>query len=478
MAPEANNRYALFREKDLNVPPPNNSAIDLSRNPFLNQVADDSIPWQEVKKRSAVPLQPPLGTKSKTLVIRDSHKIAPARSHGSLTRARALSSSTAATVTSNDKAHDPHENWCGVCSIKFSNKSTLLNHIKQTPEHQHYCNLCKRVFKDRNGLKNHVDSAWDHEVFCNLCLSAFKDEWGLKNHFENNYSVGHEFVCLTCLMGFRSRSELEVHLKTSQKHSCCLTCNRRFRDQDERDEHWQKTSKHKHCLQPGCDFDGPDQMALQQHLKRDHFQCEGCKRILPSATKLNLHYESCEFTIACHQCGEPFAGQVKLAAHLEHCYLCEECGYQTHHQGNYHIHMTKHSNAAIPCWACDAPMRTYSSLINHLESGKCPKFPNTARLLLCLGKWWYSPLYMDLDIHAQIRTGRIALGEVQAWMDGGLLHPFICRADGCTKSFGHLSSLVLHVESHACAWDIERVNIYGLEKEFKRVCVRRDSAVE
>ena len=117
-------------------------------------------------------------------------------------------------------------------------------------------------------------------------------------------------------------------------------------------------------------------------------------------------------------------------------------------------------------------MRTYSSLINHLESGKCNKLPNPARLLLCLGRWWYSPLYMDLDIHAQIRTGRIAINEVQAWMDDGLLHPFICRADGCPKTFGHLSSLVLHVESQACGWDIERLNICGLEKEFKEMCMK------
>jgi hypothetical protein len=69
--------------------------------------------------------------------------------------------------------------------------------------------------------------------------------------------------------------------------------------------------------------------------------------------------------------------------------------------------MTKHASPTLSCWGCDAPMRTYSSLINHLESGRCPNFHDPAKLILCLGKWWYSPLYMDLDLHAQIRTGRI-----------------------------------------------------------------------
>jgi hypothetical protein len=120
-------------------------------------------------------------------------------------------------------------------------------------------------------------------------------------------------------------------------------------------------------------------------------------------------------------------------------------------------------------------MRTYSSLINHLESGSCPKFDNPSLLMMCLGKWWYSPLYMDLDIHAQIRTGRIDVNEVHTWMQDGLLQPFMCRAEGCAKTFGHLSSLVLHMESGACSWGIERLNALALEQEFRRVCLRRDS---
>jgi len=94
--------------------------------------------------------------------------------------------------------------------------------------------------------------------------------------------------------------------------------------------------------------------------------------------------------------------------------------------------------------------------------------------MLTLGKWWYSPLYMDLDMHAQIRTGRINLDEMQQWMDSGLLHPFLCRDKGCGKTFGHLSSLALHCESKACSWDVDRLNMPGLEKEIKEMCMKRD----
>jgi hypothetical protein len=83
---------------------------------------------------------------------------------------------------------------------------------------------------------------------------------------------------------------------------------------------------------------------------------------------------------------------------------------------------------------------------------------------------------MDLDIHAQIRTGRINVTEVYEWMHNGILVPFICREESCKKTFSHLGSLVLHLESQVCQWDIERLNAPGLEALFKGRCLRRDSA--
>jgi len=143
----------------------------------------------------------------------------------------------------------------------------------------------------------------------------------------------------------------------------------------------------------------------------------------------------------------------------------------------YPQHMAKHASATIPCWACDYPMRTYSSLINHLESGKCSSFRDPSRLMLCLGKWWYSSLFMDLDLHANLRTGRVNVTDLRQWIEEAILTPFMCRDEACGKSFGHLSSLVLHCESQACGWDIARLNMPGLEVEFRRSCLRRDSGL-
>ncbi|USP76091.1 uncharacterized protein yc1106_03365 [Curvularia clavata] len=475
MATTSNNRFALFATEDDSVSPPS-SPEDLAKNPFLNQVDDDPLPWEEVKKRNT-PLTATTARPGKRLVgvTNDRFKCPPVLRILDW-RERATSQSTA--DCSEKHSPDIFENWCGACSLKFPSKTALLSHIKASENHENYCNLCKRVFKDRNGLKNHVDNAAGHETYCNLCLSAFKDEWGLRNHLENNPNAGHQFVCMTCLLAFHTESELGVHLILDDKHVRCKTCRRGFRNQEERDQHWLTTNRHKHCMQPGCEFDGPNQAALTEHLKRDHFQCQGCKEVFPSLTKLNHHYEGCSFAVACSQCGEKCGGKSQLEVHLKHCLRCEECGYHTQHEGNFqihHQHMTKHSPAELVCWGCDAPMRKHSSLINHLESGNCPSLSDPALLMRCLGTWWYSPLYMDLDMHAHIRTGRVDIHEVWKWMAEGALHPFLCRDTDCGKTFSHLSSLLLHCESKACGWDVNRLNMPGLEAEFKRAWLRRDS---
>ena len=248
MAPQDVNRYALFRDGDMDLPKP---ALpeDPSKNPFLNQVADNPLPWQDVKKRGAPPALA-AAPSTRTIIIKDAQRPPHRRTSSTQACTRAILNATATS----DKPYDPHENWCGACNVKFSNKTALQSHVKQTPDHKHYCNLCVRVFKDRNGLKNHVDNTRGHETFCNLCLSAFKDEWGLKNHFENNYQVAHPFVCLTCLLGFHSQTELDKHLETAKKHTWCMTCKRPFSTQNQRDKHWKTTTckRFKHQLGRLC----------------------------------------------------------------------------------------------------------------------------------------------------------------------------------------------------------------------------------
>ncbi|KAF2473537.1 uncharacterized protein BDR25DRAFT_281428 [Lindgomyces ingoldianus] len=441
------NRFALLA--DDGSPP---SEADENRNvkPHISNgntgphepATHSSSQWKENVK--------PVGTRHsnalKTLVIRGLEYRAPAHSKQ---KSPPFVSPVSQVDDSNSGRNGFPDHWCGVCQAAFGSKAALYTHAKHTPRHENYCNLCTRVFKDRNGLKNHVDNSVGHEIFCNSCLSAFKDTNGLRNHFENNYVVGHEFACLVCLMAFKSRKEMEHHLQTAMNHVWCRTCHRRFRNQDERDEHWIKTTRHKHCLQTGCDFDGPNQEALQKHMLEGHYHCDNCGVVFPSQTKLN--------------------------AHIQSCFLCKACDFHTSHEGNYlnvsiflPHHMTKHVPPTLSCWACQIPLKTQSSLINHIESGGCPLFPNPDRFTKLLGRWWYSTLYMDIGIHAQLRQGSVDMDTLNEMVHAGAIEPFVCRADGCGRVFRHMSSLVLHVESQACEWDVQRLGLDKLKDIFQQ----------
>jgi hypothetical protein len=79
---------------------------------------------------------------------------------------------------------------------------------------------------------------------------------------------------------------------------------------------------------------------------------------------------------------------------------------------------------------------------------------------------------MDVDMHVQIRSKRINIQEMVQWMKEGLLQPFVCHATGCGKTFPQFSSLLLHVESQACEWDVERLRLDLVQAEFKKWCER------
>lgn len=210
---------------------------------------------------------------------------------------------------------------------------------------------------------------------------------------------------------------------------------------------------HRHCLLPGCTFDGRDEVELAGHLERDHFQCKICKAIMPSQTKLTAHEQQCE--IVSRNCAQ----RVQLDEIL------------TWSKG-----LPPRTSSGFICWGCSLPANTISALLAHLEAGRCSELRESSLFMDCLGKWWYSPLFMCVDMHAQLRTGRLNLQELrklQEWMDEGAFLPFICRNEGCKRMFSHLSKVAKHWEAGECEWGLSRVNVEGLKEELKKAFAMR-----
>lgn len=141
--------------------------------------------------------------------------------------------------------------------------------------------------------------------------------------------------------------------------------------------------------------------------------------------------------------------------------------------------MTKHGGI-INCWGCDVPVHSTSRMLNHLESGHCLVFTDPELLTRCLGKFWYTSLYMDISVHKGLREGSYPAGEATTWMHERIIEPFICRdtAGGCGQTFSHFSALVRHVEGCECDWDIDRLRLDLVEEEFKRQCLEKDSSIK
>lgn len=127
--------------------------------------------------------------------------------------------------------------------------------------------------------------------------------------------------------------------------------------------------------------------------------------------------------------------------------------------------------SGFACWGCGLPTNTISGLISHIENGRCSLKISNPVFLTCLGNWWYSPLFMDISFHAQLRTNRLNMGELQGYrelMDKNGYRPYICRSESCQEEFSSLSKLAKHWEAEECEWNISRLNVEGLQVELKK----------
>jgi hypothetical protein len=127
------------------------------------------------------------------------------------------------------------------------------------------------------------------------------------------------------------------------------------------------------------------------------------------------------------------------------------------------------SSSAPPlktCLGCPKAFSNYHSMIRHIETNNCPSFLDPISLTRCLGKWWYASLYMDLDIHAQIRRNdKLDLNELTSWMEEGDMQIFVCRAKGCRQTSSLFSALVAHVEEGTCEWTVEKLKLDWLKRD-------------
>ncbi|KAL1597776.1 hypothetical protein SLS60_008263 [Paraconiothyrium brasiliense] len=251
-----------------------------------------------------------------------------------------------------------------------------------------------------------------HEHWCGVCRFRFPNKNALVSHIKQSPQV-HENYCNLCKRVFVDRNGLKNHVDHAVGHDTyCNLCLSAFKDA------W----------------------GLKNHFENNYsvtghdFVCLTCLLGFRSKTELDKHLFTGAKHVWCPTCHRKFRNQSERD---EHWYLT-----------------TKHRHCLQP--GCDFDALDQTALESHLRDDH----------FQCEG---------CKHIHVQIRSNRVDLEETVSWMKEGLLRPFICRAPGCGKTFSHFSSLVLHVESQACEWDIDRLRLDLIQAEFDRMCARRDS---
>lgn len=138
----------------------------------------------------------------------------------------------------------PKKYICDECGEKFSYKTNLENHCSlhsQLQQQTFACNLCEKKLDSKTSLDSHLLTHSDLKPFvCNYCHKAFKIMPLLKAHmkvhaFQEFYRLPEKFECDECLLKFRTRRSLKVHIYHVHKPkneeellSLCDSCHKTF----------------------------------------------------------------------------------------------------------------------------------------------------------------------------------------------------------------------------------------------------------
>lgn len=310
----------------------------------------------------------------------------------------------------------PYRYQCNQCHMNFTYRHHFLSHIRR---HGSEKDSGDATGGDGDGVPAE-NSEPDNIYQCPICPQSYSQAMELADHL-----TVHSFMCKVCNMTFSSKAELasheQCHLTATTQYEC-TECGESFFGSDAFKQH-QCAQRQRSYVEnrAGPQLSPPTSQKQSSRSSRaveeeeevdvgeDFFNCKVCKKRFSSQADLGEHHKmnvECR-PYKCQVCGKRFAKGRYLSKHQlihERPFRCDVCPQSFDSESALAAHQGIHNaDRDFQCSVCHKRYTTANDLLRHEKKHADPHEKKT-----------------------------------------GGAH----RCDMCYKSFGHLSLLRKHQETH------------------------------
>lgn len=235
---------------------------------------------------------------------------------------------------------------CKLCSAPMPDLEHFIDHSISV----HDANYDKTVsietcFEPYRLLKGNIP--------CLECPKVFRYLNTMLRHFNSEHS-NNNVICDYCGRGFRSTTNLKMHLQNTHTGSCeCKICHAKFKNQSVLVRHMAKNHNEKTFKCANCSEMFESAYQRQIHLIKVHgigHKCEYCGKMFTKHSFMDSHVRRThlkEKNVTCSVCNDKFFDNHLLRMHMvkhdgERKFKCELCGKAFLRQKNLRTHMDTH----------------------------------------------------------------------------------------------------------------------------------------
>lgn len=207
---------------------------------------------------------------------------------------------------------------CPICSKQFSGASDFEEHMSDHDERQ--CNICLKHFDKVSYLYDHmIVHNLDKPFKCQICLVTFKSKAQIDLHMKTHQRFMTEVTkCNVCSESFQSHHLMNAHIINAHIEICednrsfkCMVCDKISKTNHEAIKHMRmhKDDGKFKCYR--CEKVYHDQRSLSEHYIQTHkiekrFECQICEKAFVTLKGLRKHascHPGVKKVLPCEECG-------------------------------------------------------------------------------------------------------------------------------------------------------------------------------